>query len=218
MAVSSSATRAARKVRFLKLALVDNCKPILFHDGVDVGATLFWPVKPICNARKTWMTALAIPQKTEPNEAGRRRPNDKKKGEQPGINVATASDQCARDDQMERNHPGFDQFAAERFVWLRVPAYRRQRKQRKLSKRNEFDRSHENDTPAPPPRCFNQIIEVVLFLSKLGRLRFQTCELAINAIENSNNEREQRSGPKIPAGIKQRHAYTEDSGSERDLI
>ena len=69
-----------------------------------------------------------------------------------------------------------------------------------------------------PPRRFNKIIEVVLSLSKLGRLRFQTCELAINAIENSNNEGEQHSSPKIPAGIKQRHAQTENCGSKRDLI
>jgi len=51
-----------------------------------------------------------------------------------------------------------------------------------------------------------QMPTVVFFLSKLGRLRFQTCELAINAIENPNNEGEQRSRPKIPASIKQRHA------------
>src|SRR4030095_4738528 len=59
-----------------------------------------------------------------------------------------------------------------------------------------------------PPRRFNKIIEVVLALSKLRRLRFQTCELAINAIENSNNESEQHSSPKVPAGIKQRYAQT----------
>jgi hypothetical protein len=32
------------------------------------------------------------PPETKPNETSRRRPNDKKKGEQPGINIATASD------------------------------------------------------------------------------------------------------------------------------
>ncbi|HWH91220.1 MAG TPA: hypothetical protein VNV64_05425, partial [Candidatus Binatia bacterium] len=32
------------------------------------------------------------PPGTDPNEASRRSPNDKKKGEQPSVNVATASD------------------------------------------------------------------------------------------------------------------------------
>src|SRR5438046_2920062 len=107
---------------------------------------------------------------------------------------------------MERNRPGFDQFVAERLFEPCVPAYGRKRKRRKSRKRNELTSGMKMIRQRRPPRRFNKVIEVVLLLSKLGRLRFQTCEFAINAIKNSNNEGEQHSSPKIPAGIKQRHA------------
>jgi hypothetical protein len=44
-------------------------------------------------------------------------PMTTQKGEQPGVNVATASDNAHEIDQMERNHPGFDQFVAERTLY-----------------------------------------------------------------------------------------------------
>jgi hypothetical protein len=101
------------------------------------------------------MTALATPQKQIQMKPVAGAPMTRKKGEQPGINVATASDEAQGDDRIERNHPGFDQFVAERLVWPCVPSSGRQTKRRKLRKRSEFDRWHENDTPAPPTTTFH---------------------------------------------------------------
>jgi len=146
------------------------------------------------------------PPETDPDETSRRSPNYKKKGEQPGINVATASDE-----------------AHDAIKWSEIIQVSTNSSLNGLYGHPfqpvEGKESEENYVGVAnltgglkmirqrhPPRRFNKIIEVVLLLSKLRRLRFQTCELAINAIENSNNQGKQRSSPKIPAGIKQRHA------------
>src|SRR6266516_5231837 len=131
------------------------------------------------------------PPETKPNEASRRRPNDKKKGEQPGINIATASDnahetikwgeiiQVSTNSSLNASYghtfqPMEDKASEENYVSVA-----------NLTGGLKMIRQ------CHPPRRFNKIIEVVLSFSKLGRLRFQACELAINAIENSNNQREQ---------------------------
>src|SRR5262245_24353396 len=92
MAASSPATRAAREVQFLKSRQIDNRKPSLFHDGVDVGAALSLAGEADLRRTEDVNERARHSPETQPNEASRRGPNDKKKGEQPSINVAAASD------------------------------------------------------------------------------------------------------------------------------
>src|SRR5437762_555784 len=155
---------------------------------------------------------------TDPNEASRRGPSDKKKREQPGINVAAASDDAHETIKWSEiiqvsTNPSLSCFFGHAFQ----PIEGKESQENYVSVTN-LSRGMKMIGQRRPPRRFNKIIEVVLLLSKLGRLRFQTCELPINAIENSNNEGQQHSSPKIPAGIKQRHAETQNCGSNRDLI
>ena len=150
------------------------------------------------------------PPETEPNEASRRGPNDKKKGEQPGINVATASDNAHETIKWgEIIQVSTNSSLNGLYGHAFQPMEGKESEENYVSVTN-LTGGMKMIRQRRPPRRFNKIIEVVLLLSKLGRLRFQTCELAINAIENSNNQGEQRSSPKIPAGIKQRHAQTEN--------
>src|SRR5947199_10875269 len=146
------------------------------------------------------------PPETEPNEASRRGPNDEKEGKQPGINVATASEDAHETIKWGEiiqvsTNSSLNGFLGHAF----------QHMEGKESAENHVSVTNLTSgmkmiRQRRPPRRFNKVIEAVLLPSKLGRLRFQTCELAINAIENSNKEGEQHSSPKIPAGIKQRHA------------
>ena len=136
------------------------------------------------------------PPETKPREASRRKPNDKKKGEQPSINVATASNnaheavkrseiiQVSTNSSLNGSYghafqPMEGKEGEENYVSVA-----------KLTGGLKMIRQRH------PPRRFNKIIEVVLLLSKLRRLRFQTCELAINAIENSNNQGDATLRPK----------------------
>ena len=158
------------------------------------------------------------PPETEPNEASRRGPNDKKKGEQPGINVAAASDDAHETIKWsEVIQISTNSSLNGLFGHAFQPIESKESEENYVSVTN-LTGGMRMIRERHPPRRLNKIIEVVLPLSKFGRLRFQTCELAINAIENSINQGEQRSRPKIPAGIKQRHAQTENCRSKRDLI
>ena len=126
------------------------------------------------------------PPETKPNEASRRTPNDKKKGEQPGINIAAPSDDAHETIkwgeiiQVSTNSPlnGLDGHPFQ-------PMEDKEGEENYVSVTN-LTGGLKMIRQRHPPRRFNKIIEVVLLLSKLGRLRFQTGELAINAIENSN--------------------------------
>src|SRR5262249_45652315 len=128
------------------------------------------------------------PPETEPNEASRRGSNDKKKGEQPSINVAAAShdaDETIKWGEIIQvsTNSSLNGFFGHAFQHMKG----------KESEENYVNVSNltggmEMIRQRRPPRGFNKIIEVVLLFSKLGRLRFQPCELAINAIENSNNQ------------------------------
>ena len=146
------------------------------------------------------------PPETKPNEASRRSADDKKKGEQPGINVATASDNAHETIKWsEIIQVSTNSSLNGSYGHAFQPMEGKESEENYVSVTN-LTGGMKMIRQRHPPRRFNKIIEVVLLLSKLGRLRFQTCELAINAIENSNNQGEQHSSPKIPAGIKQRHA------------
>src|SRR5882757_10171774 len=130
------------------------------------------------------------PPETKPNEASRRRPNDKKKGEQPGINVAAASD-----DAHETIKWGEIIQVSTNSSLNGLYGHAFQPLENKESEENYVSITNLTGglkmiRQRHPPRRFNKIIEVVLSFSKLSRLRFQTCELAINAIENSDDEGE----------------------------
>jgi hypothetical protein len=130
------------------------------------------------------------PPETEPNEASRWGPNDKKKGEQPGINVAAASDHAHETIKWSEiiqvsTNSSLNGFFGHAFQ----PIEGKESEENYVSVTN-LTGGLKMIRQRRPPRRFNKIIEVVLSLSKLGRLRFQTCELAINAIENSNNQGE----------------------------
>src|SRR5438093_8077683 len=128
------------------------------------------------------------PPETEPNDASRRGPNDEKEGKQPGINVAAASHDAHETIKWGEiiqvsTNSSLNGFFGHAF----------QHMEGKESEENYVSVTNLTGDmkmirQRRPPRGFNKIIEVVLLLSKLGRLRFQTCELAINAIENSNNQ------------------------------
>src|SRR5437868_4620847 len=69
-----------------------------------------------------------------------------------------------------------------------------------------------------PPRHLNKIIKDVFPFSKLGRLRLQACQLAIETIQNSENQGEQRASPEMSESIKQRHACSQHRSGKSDLI
>src|SRR5947208_15205845 len=146
------------------------------------------------------------PPETEPNEASRRGPNDKKEGKQPGINVATAGEDAHETIKWSEIVQVSTNSLLNGFL-----SHAFQHMEGKESEENHVSVTNLTSgmkmiRQRRPPRRFNKIIEDVLLLSKFGRLRFPTCVLAIHSVENSNNEGEQHSSPKIPAGIKQRHA------------
>ena len=57
-----------------------------------------------------------------------------------------------------------------------------------------------------PPRHLDQKVKQVFPFSSLGRLNFQTRQLSIKAIKNSNNQGQQCSNLKVSQSIKYRHA------------
>ena len=109
---------------------------------------------------------------TEPNEASRRGSDDKKKSEQPGINVAAASNNAhetiKRSEVIQiSTNSSLNGFFDHAFQ----PVESKESEENYVSVTN-LTGGMKMIRQRHPPRRFNKIIEVVLFLSKLGRLRF----------------------------------------------
>ena len=57
-----------------------------------------------------------------------------------------------------------------------------------------------------PPGHLDHVVKKVFPFAGFCHVNFQTCQLSVNAVENSNNQGKQCSGPKVSQSIKQRHA------------
>src|SRR6266403_1679619 len=57
-----------------------------------------------------------------------------------------------------------------------------------------------------PPGHLDYVVKKVFPFAGFCHVNFQTCQLSVNAVENSNNQGKQCSGPKLSQSIKQRHA------------
>ena len=69
-----------------------------------------------------------------------------------------------------------------------------------------------------PPRELNNIIKSVLQFAEHSRLDLDARQLAIYAIKNSDNQREDRARPQTAGSVKQRYTQTDQHRSEGDLI
>src|SRR5580765_5142697 len=110
------------------------------------------------------------PPETDPNETSRRSTNYKKKGEKPGINVATASDDAhetikwSEIIQVSTNSP-----LNGAYGHAFQPIERKESEENYVGVVN-LTGVMKMICQRRPPRRFNKIIKVMLLLSKLRRL------------------------------------------------